>query len=47
MSEQTEKKGGAGCLPVKSMSFPQQYHHPPQNLAKTDCPWEFQHEIIK
>jgi len=28
---QAEKNGGAGCLPVKSMSFPQQYHHPPQN----------------
>ncbi|MSE13703.1 hypothetical protein GKC49_00560 [Pantoea agglomerans] len=28
---QAKKNGGAGCLPVKSMSFPQQYHHPPQN----------------
>ena len=30
-SVQAGKNGGAGCLPVKSMSFPQQYHHPPQN----------------
>lgn len=28
---QAKKNGGAGCLPVKSMSFPQRYHHPPQN----------------
>jgi len=29
-SVQAEKNGGTGCLPVKSMSFPQQYHHPPR-----------------
>lgn len=29
-SVQAGKNGGAGCLPVKSMSFPQQYHHPPR-----------------
>lgn len=33
-SVQINKNGGAGCLPVKSMRFPQQYHYPPQNY---DC----------
>jgi hypothetical protein len=29
-SVQAEKNGGAGCLPVKSMSFSQQFPHPPR-----------------
>lgn len=37
-SVQAEKNGGAGCLPVKSMRFPQQYHHHPPRIMITCRP---------